>query len=121
MPLLGPLVRSGPVRYVAGRIGQAAVSVLGVCMIVFFVLRLSGDPSRLLVPQNASAADVARVRHQLGLDQPVWIQFAHYLGGLAHGDLGFSYVQHRPVADIIAERVPYTVDLALAALVLSLV
>ncbi|HEX6443968.1 MAG TPA: ABC transporter permease [Streptosporangiales bacterium] len=111
---------SGPVRYVAGRIGQAVLSIAGVSVIVFVVLRLSGDPSRLLVPQNASAADVARIRHQLGLDQPIWVQFGHYVAELLHGDLGYSYVQHRPALDLILERLPFTIDLAIAALVLSL-
>ncbi|MGH3095333.1 MAG: ABC transporter permease [Streptosporangiales bacterium] len=114
------LAWSGPVRYVAGRIGQAMLSIAGVSVIVFVVLRLSGDPSRLLVPQNASPADVARIRHQLGLDQPIWVQFGHYVAGLLHGDLGYSYVQHRPALDLIIERLPFTIDLAIAALVLSL-
>lgn len=115
------LIRPGPARYIAGRTGQAVLSIIGVSVIVFFVLRLSGDPTRLLVPQNASADDIARLRHQLGLDQPVWVQFGRFLSGLAHGDLGYSYVQHRPALDLILERLPYTVDLALAALLLSLV
>lgn len=116
----GRLLGAGPVRYVAGRIGQAVLSIAGVSVIVFVVLRLSGDPSRLLVPQNASAADVARIRHQLGLDQPIWVQFGHYAAGLLRGDLGYSYVQHRPALDLIVERLPFTIDLAIAALVLSL-
>ncbi|MQA04054.1 MAG: ABC transporter permease subunit [Streptosporangiales bacterium] len=108
-------------RYVAGRAGQALLSIAGVSVIVFVTLRLSGDPSRLLVPDNATAEDVARVRHELGLDEPIWVQFGRYLAGLVQGDLGYSYVQHRPAFDLIMERLPFTIDLAIAALLLSLV
>lgn len=111
---------AGPVRYVAGRVGQAALSIVGVSVIVFVILRLSGDPSRLLVPDNATAEDVARIRHELGLDQPIWVQFWQYVVGIAHGDFGYSYVQHRPALDLIMERLPFTIDLAIAALLLSL-
>lgn len=121
MRSVGRFVSSGPLRYVAGRAGQALLSIAGVSVIVFVTLRLSGDPSRLLVPDNATAEDVARVRHELGLDEPIWVQFGRYLAGLVQGDLGYSYVQHRPAFDLIMERLPFTIDLAIAALLLSLV
>lgn len=108
-------------RYVASRLGQAVLSVFGVATIVFFALRMSGDPARLLVPDGASAADIERVRAQLGLDLPLGTQYLHFLGGALHGDLGFSYVQNRPATEMIAERLPYTANLAVAALILSVV
>ncbi|MHB8618127.1 MAG: ABC transporter permease [Chloroflexota bacterium] len=107
-------------RYLAGRLIQAALSILGVSTIVFFVLHLSGDPVLLLVPQNATAGDIARLRHQLGLDQPLWNQYVNFMAGLAHGNLGFSYVQGQPASTLVLDRLPYTVDLAVAALVLAL-
>ncbi len=112
---------SGTVRYVAGRLGQALLQLVGVVTIVFVVLRLTGDPAQLLVPQQATAADIARVRHQLGLDQPLWTQYLHYLAGICRFDFGYSYVQNRPALSLIMERLPYTVDLALAALVISVI
>ncbi len=110
---------SASARYLASRIGQALIALLGVVTAVFFALRLSGDPARLMAPQGASAADIANLRHQLGLDIPVWHQYTDYLGGLLHGDFGFSYVQHEPALSLITQRLPYTVNLAVAALVLT--
>ena len=107
-------------RYVAGRIGQAILVLVGVTTIVFFALRLSGDPARLLVPEGGTAADIDRVREQLGLNDSLWHQYLSFLGNAAQGDLGYSYVQNRPAAALIAERLPYTANLAVAALILSL-
>jgi peptide/nickel transport system permease protein len=112
-------IRSGTLRYLGGRLAQAALQIFGVVTIVFIVLRLSGDPSALLVPQQATAADIARVREQLGLNLPVWQQYLSYLGDLTQFNFGFSYVQNRPALTLILERLPYTVDLALAALIIS--
>ena len=107
-------------RYVVGRIGQAILVLVGVTTIVFFALRLSGDPARLLVPEGGTAADIDRVREQLGLNDSLWQQYLSFLGNAAQGDLGYSYVQNRPAAALIAERLPYTANLAVAALILSL-
>ena len=112
---------SGSARYIAGRAGQAVLQFFGVISIIFVILRLSGDPARLLVPQQATTEDIARIRTQLGLDAPIWQQYLDYLGGLFRFDFGFSYIQGRPALDLIAERLPYTITLALAALVLSMV
>jgi peptide/nickel transport system permease protein len=99
---------------------QAILAILGASTIVFFVLHLSSDPVLLLAPQNAMPADLARLRHQLGLDQPVWVQYVTFLQNLIHGNLGYSYVQDQPAIDLVLERLPYTAELAVAALVLSL-
>jgi peptide/nickel transport system permease protein len=107
-------------RYVAGRLGQALLALFGVVTLVFFALRLSGDPARLLVPEGATAADIARVRTRLGLSESLWHQYTTFLGHAVQGDLGFSYVQNRPATGLLAERIPYTANLAVAALVLSL-
>jgi peptide/nickel transport system permease protein len=108
-------------RYLALRLGQALLALLGVTTAVFFALRLSGDPAQLLAPQGATRADIATLRHQLGLDIPVWHQYVNYLGGLLHGDLGYSYVQHEPAVTLIGQRLVYTANLAVAALILSVV
>jgi len=107
-------------RFLAVRAGQALVSILGVSTIIFVVMHLSGDPTLLLVPDGASREDVALLRHQLGFDRPLAIQYADYLAGLARGDLGISLVQRVPVAGIIAVRLPYTLLLAGGALVVGL-
>lgn len=117
---LRQVAASGTTRYVAGRVGQAALQLFGVITIVFVVLRLSGDPARLLVPQQATAEDIARIRTELGLDAPIWEQYLDYLSGLLTFDFGFSYVQGRSALELIGDRLPYTINLAVAALVLSM-
>jgi len=107
-------------RFLVVRAGQALVSILGVSTIIFVVMHLSGDPTLLLVPDGASREDVALLRHQLGFDRPLAVQYADYLAGLARGDLGISLVQRVPVAGIIAARLPYTLLLAGGALVVAL-
>ena len=107
-------------RFLLSRAAQAVVSILGVSTIVFVVMHLSGDPTLLLVPEGASREDVALLRHQLGFDRPLAVQYADYLAGLARLDLGTSLVQRVPVARIVGSRLPYTLLLAAGALVVAL-
>ena len=107
-------------RHQAGRLGQALVASFGVLTIVFFVMRLSGDPTLLLVPEGATADQIAALRHALGFDRPLFVQYLSYLGDLGRLDLGESLVQRSGVAGIVAERIPYTVELAAGALVVAL-
>ena len=107
-------------RFLVSRALQALVSILGVSTIIFVVMHLSGDPTLLLVPEGASREDVEVLRHQLGFDRPLAVQYANYLAGLARGDLGTSLVQRVPVSSIVAARLPYTLDLAGGALVVAL-
>src|SRR5215510_185535 len=107
-------------RFLLSRALQAVVSILGVSTIVFVVMHLSGDPTLLLVPEGATREDVAVLRHQLGFDRPLAVQYADYLSGLARGDLGTSLVQRVPVAHIVAARVPYTLLLAAGSLIVAL-
>jgi len=91
-----------------------------VLTLVFFLMRLSGDPTLLLVPQDATAQQIAELRHQLGFDQPLLVQYATYLQQLLRGDLGESLVQRMPVAGILGARIPYTLELAGGALLVAL-
>src|SRR5262245_63831015 len=93
-------------RFLLGRALQAVVSILGVSTIVFVVMHLSGDPTLLLVPEGASREDVALLRHQLGFDRSLAVQYADYLAGLARLDLGTSLVQRVPGAGIVGARLP---------------
>lgn len=120
MRRLEGLLASGSARYVAGRAGQAVLQLFGVTTIVFVLLRLSGDPARLLVPQQATAQDIARIRTQLGLDAPIWKQYLDYLNGLLHFNFGYSYLQGRSALTLVGERLPFTINLAVAALLLSM-
>jgi peptide/nickel transport system permease protein len=101
------------------RLGQALVTILGVVTLIFFVQRLTGDPTYLLVPETATQADIAALRHQLGFDRPLVVQYLDFLGELARFDLGQSVVQRVPVTTIIASRLPYTLMLAAGALIVA--
>jgi peptide/nickel transport system permease protein len=106
--------------YIGGRILQALLSILGISTIVFFILHLTGDPVLLMVPQNASQEAIDLLRHQLGLDRPILVQYVDFIKQLFLFDLGHSYVQSQPVVDIILQRLPDTIKLAAAALFLAL-
>ncbi|WP_439498882.1 ABC transporter permease [Bosea sp. (in: a-proteobacteria)] len=101
------------------RLGQALITVFGVATLIFFVQRLTGDPTYLLVPETATQADIDALRHALGFDRPLIVQFGSFLADLARFDLGQSVVQRVPVVTIIASRLPYTLMLAAGALVVA--
>lgn len=104
-----------------GRLGAALVVMLGVCTLVFLLLHLvPGDPVEAMLGESARPADLAALRTHLGLDRPLSVQYTDYLLGLARLDLGQSLTEQRPVATIIAERIPATVQLTLVALSLGL-
>ncbi len=106
-------------RYLLSRLLQAVLTTFGVMTIVFFVMRLSGDPVLLLVPEGATREHIETVRRELGFDQPIWRQYLTFLGGLLNLELGVSVVQRVPAWDILASRIPYTLALAGAALVVA--
>lgn len=105
--------------FFAKRLFQALIAIFGVMTLIFFLQRLAGDPVLLLVPMDASQADIDRMRIALGFDRPVAIQYLEYIGNLLFFDLGRSYVQNIPVAELIWTRVPYTLMLAAGALVVA--
>ena len=109
-----------PLPEMKSRFLQALIAIFGVLTIVFFIMRLSGDPTLLLVPDGATAEQIAALRHALGFDRPLLVQYGAYLLDLARLDLGESLVQHAPVAGIVAERIPYTMALAGGALLVAL-
>ena len=96
--------------------------VAGVCIITFIISHLiPGDPARLLAGDRASDEIVQGIRQQLGLDQPLYIQFGRYVEALAHGDLGTSIRTGRPVAEDLKAFFPATLELAFCSLLLALV
>lgn len=103
--------------YVLRRLAAAALTFLAVSVLVFLMSHLTpGDPATIMLGENASAADVARLRHELGLDRPLAAQYVRYLSNLLRGDLGRSIRSGRPVAGEIWERFPPTLQLTLAAM-----
>ncbi|MFT4190812.1 MAG: ABC transporter permease [Comamonas sp.] len=95
--------------------------VAGVCVITFVISHLiPGDPARLLAGERATDEIVQHIRQQLGLDLPLWQQFARYVGALMHGDLGMSIRTGRPVLDDLKAFFPATLELAFCALLIAL-
>lgn len=108
-------------RYLARRLLSTVATVAGVTILVFLLIHLiPGDPVERMLGDSARPADRAALRQALGLDAPLWQQFADYAGGLATLDLGRSLVNDRPVADLLRERLPATLELAAAALGLAI-
>jgi len=94
----------------------------GIATLVFVLMYvIPGDPARLMAGQHADERTLEVLREQMGLDRPLWERYGRFLVGLAHGDLGYSYRQRRPVSRVIFERFPATVELALAAILIALV
>ena len=109
-------------RYVLRRLAQLAPTTAAIVLVGFLLVHLApGDPVLALAGQNGDAEYYAFVREKFGLDEPLTTQLAVYAGNVLHGDLGSSYVQGRPVVDIIAERLPATLLLTGTALVVSTV
>jgi len=106
----------------ARRLVQSALILLGVAAITFALLyALPADPAVMLAGRSATAQTVASIRHQLGLDQPLPVQFWHYLTGLLQGDLGRSFTQKTDVAPLILARLPATLTLMAAGIAMELV
>ncbi len=107
--------------YLIRRLVHAALILLGVSFITFFLLYvLPADPVRQIAGRSATAATVQNIREQLGLDQPFVVQYARYLGGLVQGDMGRSYLQKTEVAELIWSRLPATLLLMFGAIICEL-
>ncbi|WP_433708281.1 ABC transporter permease [Paenibacillus illinoisensis] len=108
-------------NYIVRRIVQAIPLLFVISIVSFTLIKLApGDPVLSFVTPNMGAEDVERIRQNLGLDQPMYVQYVVWLKNVLTGDLGYSLVNHRPVAELIVERLPATFGLMGASLLLSL-
>ena len=98
-------------RYIAGRLIQCLVTLLVISLLVFALARLTGNPLDVMLPIDASAEIQAEMSRELGLDQPVYVQYARFVQSLLHGDLGTSIRTRKPVAELIGLRLPNTLKL----------
>lgn len=109
------------IRYVASRLLQAALLLVGVSFVTFLLLYiLPADPARQIAGRSATVETVETIRKQLGLDRPFHEQYKRYLGGLVRGDLGRSYAQKSEVATVVAARLPATLLLMAAGIACEL-
>ena len=106
--------------FILRRLGAVLPVLLAVSVLVFLMSHLTpGDPATIMLGENASAAEVARLRQELGLDRPLAVQYGRYLANVLRGDLGRSIRSGRPVVREIAERFPSTLELTLAAMAVA--
>ncbi len=113
---------TGLSRYIGQRLLAAVVTLLGISLIIFFMVRLlPGDPARIIAGLLASEADVARIRSQLALDKPVPVQYVLFLSDLAQGNLGISARTSEPVLKEVLQRLPATIELAIISSLLATV
>lgn len=104
------------------RLIQAIPVLIGISIITFLLIYyLPADPARMYAGPSATVEAVARIRHELGLDRPVWEQYVSYMARVLHGDLGFSYRKQIAVTDLILSRIPFTLALILAGVFVELV
>ena len=107
-------------RYIIKRLFLMIPVIIGVSFLVFFIMDMApGDAVDLMAPEGATAEDLDAIRHELGLDQPVVIRYVKYMGGMLHGDMGVSYVSKTDVFDTYMEKLPATIKLSFASILVS--
>jgi ABC-type dipeptide/oligopeptide/nickel transport system permease component len=109
------------VAYAIRKLAHTALVSLGVVTLVFAALRLSGDPAATMLPGDATVDELTALRHALGLDRPLHVQYGRFLVGAVTGDFGTSFRHQQPALGLVLERLPATLELAFAALLLSVV
>lgn len=110
------------IALIARRLMLAVPVLIGISFITFFLIYyLPADPARMYAGPNATAETVASIRHELGLDRPLWDQYVTYVERVLHGDLGFSYRKQIAVTDLILSRLPYTLALILGGVFVELI
>lgn len=105
-------------RSVIERVGHALLSMFALLVLVFLLVRMTGDPAFFRVPPTATAQQREQARKELGVDQPLPVQFGIYVTDLAQGDFGLSFRTRTPVIDLILQRLPATIALTISAFVL---
>ena len=107
--------------YVIRRVILSVFVVMGVVTVVFFLIRLSGDPVLLYLPDDATAEEIARYRHAMGFDRPLYVQYADFMWKtFSQGNLGRSFRHGMPALPLVLERLPATVQLASVAFVIAM-
>ncbi len=107
-------------RYLLKRLLQTVVCLIGVTVVVFSLVHLSGDPVKLMLPPDATQEDYESVKIRLGLDQPLYVQYFKFISGAVRGDFGESIKFDRPCIDVFVERFPNTFQLGVTAMAWAL-
>jgi peptide/nickel transport system permease protein len=107
-------------RFLALRLARAALTIVLVVTFAFVVLRMSGDPAIMIMSPEAPVEALEAFRHAWGLDLPIWLQYLHYFGAIAQGELGQSMRDGRPAIQLVMERIPATLAITLPALAMKI-
>ena len=108
-------------RYIINRVGQAILALWLLGTAVFFILNVTGDPVSFLLPPDATAFEEELLKEQLGLNRPIFVQYAIFLGNALTGDFGKSTTRKTPAMDLLIERFPNTFKLAMSSIIVSFV
>ncbi|UCC87003.1 MAG: ABC transporter permease [Anaerolineales bacterium] len=103
------------------RLVQGVITAFLVFTVVFFIMRLSGDPTMLFLPPEATQEDMDRFRHEMGWDRPLVVQYVRYLGDVVRGDFGDSLTYGGSALEIVLERLPATLELTALAFILTMI
>lgn len=107
--------------YIVRRVLQTIFVALAALIVIFVLVRLSGDPAALMAGPSSTEEDIEQIRHQLGFDHPIYVQFGDFLRQAARGDLGNSLRYNEPAVPVVVQRIPATLELTVVAMVLSVV
>jgi peptide/nickel transport system permease protein len=108
-------------RYILGRLGQSLIVLVGVSVLAFSVLFLSGDPTYLYVNEHATNETIAATRHKLGFDRPIYVQYYDFARKAIRGDFGTSLRYGQPAMKIVLARLPATLELTFAAMFIAII
>jgi peptide/nickel transport system permease protein len=108
--------------YLLRRLWQSALTLVGVSLLVFVILRvIPGDPAKMLLPEGAPQSAIEELNRELGLREPLWVQYGIFVRSVVRGDFGQSFQYRAPALRVVVERVPATIQLALTAMLLTVV
>ena len=119
-PVVTSRAQAHMLKYIIKKLPHLVIVVLGVSIITFFIMHLSGDPAQLMLSKEATAQEIDAYSHALGYDQPLYIQYAKFLKGAVQGDFGMSMVHRRSAFQIVIERLPATLELAFSAIIFAI-
>lgn len=107
--------------YILKRLFHSIFVLVGISLVVFIILHLTGDPAALLMPMDATPEQVAQFRQEMGFNDPIFVQYWRFFKGTLRGDFGVSFRHSQPALELVMERMPATIQLTAAAMVIALV
>ena len=107
--------------YILKRLFHSIFVLVGISLVVFIILHLTGDPAALLMPMDATPDQIAQFRKEMGFTDPLIVQYWRFFKGTLHGDFGLSFRHSQPALDLVLERMPATIQLTLAAMIIAMI